>query len=161
MRDSPSVAVVAILAAIGCSSAPEPRPAGTPTKRYQAPDERVVFFGAGSAELRYAEAFFALGYVSALLDQNRALHVLVIGHADRRSGDGTDIEGMAWRRARAVREKLMAHGIGPDRILLGVPRAQKQELAPNMARRADVFVYDPVEDEASQRLGYEVELRKE
>jgi hypothetical protein len=152
------VACVAASLCIGCSSAPPP---AAPARAYRPPDERLVFFGPGAAEMRSAEAFFSLGYVTAQLDANRALHVLLIGHADRRSGDGVEVVDMAWRRARAVRTALLAHGVGAERILLGVPRTPKQDVPPNLARRVEVYVYDPVQDEASQRLGFEVELRKE
>lgn len=131
-----------------------------PVKPYEPPDERIVFFAPGRAEISSSDGFFALGYVSALLDGDPGLHVLIVGHAANEASP-TFARDLSFRRARSVRQILASHGVGPGRMLLAAPREQQRALRPALNQRADVYLYDPLQDEISQRLGYQVELRGE
>lgn len=124
------------------------------------PDERFVFFGAGSAQITTNDGFFSLGYVVAMLDVEPRFHVLVVGHADP-SGTPEANQRISFQRARAVRQVLLDHGVSAKRILIGAPKKMVSQTDALLSRRADVHVYDPVEEEVSHRLGYEVELRQE
>lgn len=124
------------------------------------PDERFVFFGAGSAQITSNDGFFSLGYVVALLDVEPHFYVLVVGHADR-SGSAEVNEKLSFARARAVRQVLLDHGVEAKRVVVAAPKETSQKLDPELSRRADIYVYDPVAEEVSHRLGYEVEIRAE
>lgn len=126
---------------------------------YEPPDERLILFNFGSAEVN-AEGHFALGFAAAYLDVNPAMHVLIIGHSDGRGTLDANRE-VSFRRARAARKILLEHGVLAKRILIAAPREKEGTSMPALSRRADVYVYDPVQDEISKRLGYEVELRSE
>lgn len=128
--------------------------------KYEPPDERIVLFASGSADAGSTEGYFALGYVVALLDEHPSYHALIIGHADSKGSADANRE-ICFRRARAVRKVLMEHGADAKRLLIGAPRVQEGVSMPALSRRADVYVYDPVQDEVSKRLGYQVDLRSE
>jgi len=130
-----------------------------PKKKYEAPDERYVFFASGKTDVQ-ADGYYTIGYVTAQLDANPALHVLVVGHADQR-GKGEVNREASFKRARAVRKVLMEHGIKPARILIAASREQTETTLAQLGRRVDLFVYDPVLDEASKRLGFPVEIKAE
>lgn len=142
--------------ALGCGifgSAPQ-----TP-KKYEAPDERFVFFPPNRIDLQ-GDAYFSIGYVAALLDQNPAYHVLIVGHADQHVKSEANRE-IGFQRARAVRKALMDQGVKADRILIACPREPRESTMSSLSRRADMFVHDPVQDEASNRIGYPVEIKNE
>jgi outer membrane protein OmpA-like peptidoglycan-associated protein len=124
------------------------------------PDERFVFFGAGSAQISTNDGFFSLGYVVAMLDVEPRFQVLVVGHADP-SGTPEANQRISFQRARAVRQVLLDHGVSAKRILIGARKKATSQTDALLSRRADIYVYDPVEEEVSHRLGYEVELRSE
>lgn len=124
------------------------------------PDERFVFFGAGSAQISTNDGFFSLGYVVAMLDVEPRFQVLIVGHADP-SGTAEANQRISFQRARAVRQVLLDHGVSAKRILIGAPKKAISQTDALLSRRADIYVYDPVEEEVSHRLGYEVELREE
>lgn len=152
---APLVTTLALsLAACGGSAAERP-PGAVPR-----PDERFVFFGAGSAQISTNDGFFSLGYVVAMLDVEPRFQVLIVGHADP-SGTAEANQRISFQRARAVRQVLLDHGISAKRILIGAPKKATSQTDALLSRRADIYVYDPVEEEVSHRLGYEVELREE
>jgi outer membrane protein OmpA-like peptidoglycan-associated protein len=144
------------IALAGCTPAKAPPPA-PPPKKYEAPDERFVFFAIGKAEVM-PEGFFNIGYVVAMLDTNPAFHVLVVGHADQ---NGKSDRELSLKRARAVRKLLVERGVKDNRILIAAPLAASEASVAQLNRRADLFVYDPLQDEASTRLGYKVEVKQE
>jgi outer membrane protein OmpA-like peptidoglycan-associated protein len=144
------------LAAAGCAPA---APASTPAKKYEAPDERFVFFPVARTEA-LPDGFFSIGYVAALLDADAALRVLVVGHADPQGRAEANRE-LSFKRARAVRKVLVEHGIKESRIVIAAPREESERALAQLARRADLFVYDPAQDDASKRIGYPVEIRGE
>ena len=127
---------------------------------YVAPDERFVFFTAGSAKIASEDGFFSIGYVVALLDADPHTYVLVVGQADP-SGNEEINRKLSFDRARAVRDVLIEHGIDAKRVLIAAPKELTSTTDPSLSRRADIYVYDPVQEEASHRLGYEVEIRVE
>ncbi len=147
-------ALLPALGASGCFLAASPAP---PPKKYEAPDERFVFFAVGRTEV-LPDGFFSAGYVAALLDADASLHVLVVGHADPHGKPDANRE-LSFRRARAVRKLLLDHGIKESRILVAAPREETESTLTQLARRADLFVYDPLQDEASKRIGYPVEIK--
>jgi hypothetical protein len=128
-------------------------------KKYEAPDERFVFFAANRTDLQ-SDAYFSIGYVTALLDQNASYHVLIVGHADQHVKSDANRE-TSFKRARAVRKALMDQGIAPARILIACPREPSESTMSSLSRRADMFVHDPLQDEASNRVGYPVEIKNE
>jgi hypothetical protein len=130
-----------------------------PKKKYEPPDERFVFFTLGKNDLG-ADGFYTLGYVAAQLDADPALHVLVVGHADAQGKSETNRE-LSFKRARVVRKLLMDHGIKDARIEIAAPREAGAATSAQLSRRADLFVYDPLQDEVSKRLGYPVDVRKD
>jgi outer membrane protein OmpA-like peptidoglycan-associated protein len=147
----------------GCATLQEKlglqKPADGPAKPYQAPEERYVFFASSKADA-VPDGYFAIGYVAAQLDQATNMHVLVVGHADSK-GKAADNVDLAFKRARVVRKILMDHGVAANRILVAAPKSGNEEVSPALSRRVDMFVYDPVQDEASTRLGYPVDVKAE
>jgi len=153
------LALAAAVALAGPAAACAPPRVECPKKKYEAPDERFVFFTLGKSELN-ADGYYTLGYVAAQLDADPTLHVLVVGHADAHGKSEANRE-ISFRRARVVRKMLMEHGVKEARILIAAPREMSEATSAQLSRRADLFVYDPVQDEASKRLGYAVEVRQE
>lgn len=152
----PTVLALTAALALGCGGS---RSGDQAAKNYEVPDERFVFFGANRTDLQ-SDAYFSIGYVTALLDQNPSYHVLVVGHADQHVKSEANRE-MGFRRARAVRKALMDQGILPARILIACPREPSESTMSSLGRRADMFVHDPLQDEASNRVGYPVEIKNE
>ena len=152
----PTTLALAGALALGCAGASS----GVQTpKKYEAPDERFVFFAPNRTDLQ-SDAYFSIGYVAALLDQNPSYHVLIVGHADQHVKSDANRE-MGFKRARAIRKALMDQGIAAARILIACPREPTESTMSSLGRRADMFVHDPVQDEASTRVGYPVEIKKE
>lgn len=151
MRLSWLAACVLLAAPIACGSPPPP-----PAAPYEPPDERIVLFLSGSSRVDPHEGYYAIGYVVALLDAVPAYHALVVGYADTR-GNPTLNRALGLRRARAIRKVLIGHGVDARKILVAVPRDQEGS-ASLIRQRADIYVYDPLKDEASRRLGYPVEV---
>jgi predicted methyltransferase len=152
----PTVLALAGALALGCAGA---RAGDAAAKKYEAPDERFVFFAMNRTDLQ-SDAYFSIGYVTALLDQNPGYHVLVVGHADQHVKSDANRE-MGFKRARAVRKALMDEGISAARILIACPREPSESTMSSLGRRADMFVHDPLQDEASNRVGYPVEIKNE
>ncbi len=148
---------VLALALAGCTLPPPSSSAAG--KKYEAPDERFVFFTVGRTEV-LPDGFFSVGYVTALLDADPSMHVLVVGHADPHGKAEVNRE-LSLKRARAVRKLLLEHGIKENRILVAAPKEESESALTQLARRADLFVYDPTQDEASKHLGYPVEIKAE
>ena len=73
-----------------------------------------VFFSEGSAELG-ARARVALEAQAAWLKRNRALAVTIEGHAHDAGATDHNLE-VSWRRADAVRRRLIESGVAPERI---------------------------------------------
>jgi outer membrane protein OmpA-like peptidoglycan-associated protein len=155
--DRIGVVVLGAALAAGCH-APAPQ-AAAPQKKYEAPDERFVFFGSGKAEV-VPDGYFSIGYVTALLDASPGYHVLIVGHADQHGRSDANRE-LALKRARVVRKLLIDHGIKESRILIAAPKESGDSQLTQLNRRADMFVYDPLQEEASTRLGYQVDVKSE
>jgi outer membrane protein OmpA-like peptidoglycan-associated protein len=156
-----SFGVSALLLGLTLGCAPKPPPpqvAAAPQKKYEAPDERFVFFNSAKTDV-LPEGLFAIGYVCAQLDNDTSYHVLIVGHADPHGKAETNRE-LSLKRARAVRKVLMEHGIKQQRILIAAPK-ESDSTSEQLSRRADLYVYDPVKDEASTRLGYKVDVKSE
>lgn len=141
------------LAATGCLA----RGAACPRGKYEPPDERFVFFTLGKTEIP-ADGQFAIGYVAAQLDTDPALRVLVIGHADPQGRVEVNRD-LSLRRARAVRKVLTDHGIKDDRVRVAAPRELEGKTAAQLSRRADLFVYDPREEDPEKRVGYAIDVK--
>jgi peptidoglycan-associated lipoprotein len=73
-----------------------------------------VFFSEGSAELG-ARARSALEAQAAWLKRHAALPVIIEGHADDAGAVSHNVE-MSWRRAEAVRRRLIEMGLAPERV---------------------------------------------
>ncbi|MFO0761166.1 MAG: OmpA family protein [Byssovorax sp.] len=143
------------LAGAGCAGAS----GGQGKKKYEAPDERFVFFSTGQITIA-PEGYFGVGYTVALLESDPSFHVLVVGHADQR-GKADQNKELSLKRARVVRRALLDHGVKAERILIGVPRDGNESTVAELGRRVDLFVYDPLQEEASNRLGYPLEIKSE
>jgi len=85
--------------------------------------------------------------------------VLIVGHADQ-VGPSELNKQISFRRALSVRKILVDKGIAEERILVAAPSEGDQGTMAQMGRRADLFVYDPIREEVSKRLGYPVEVRQ-
>ena len=150
-------ALIALLfVAPGCALFEKP---ACPSKKYEAPDERFVFFAVGKTEVP-AEGLYTIGYVTAQLDADPSMHVLIIGHADPHGRADANRE-LSFKRARAVRKVLVERGVKEKRILIAAPKEQPESTLSQIGRRVDLFVYDPIQDEASKRLGYTVDIKSE
>lgn len=150
------VLVLACAVALGCAGG---RTGDLASKKYEAPDERFVFFAPNRTDLQ-GDAYFSIGYVTALLDQNPGYHVLIVGHADQHVKSDANRE-MGFKRARSVRKVLLDQGITAARILIACPREPSESTMSSLSRRADMFIHDPLQDEASNRVGYPLEIKDE
>jgi hypothetical protein len=150
-------AAVALAAGLllGCA----PPPPACPAKKYEAPDERFVFFALAKTDVP-ADGFFTIGFVASQLEADPAMHVLIVGHADSQGKSEAHRE-LSLKRARAVRKVLVDHGVKEKRILIAAPREGGESSLAQLHRRVDLFVYDPVQDEATKRLGYTVDVKSE
>src|SRR5262249_55533119 len=120
---------------------------------------RFVFFVTGKTDI-LADGYFSLGYVAALLDATPALRVLVVGHADAHGKAEANRE-LSLKRARAVRKVLADHGVKEGRVDVAAPREQTESSLSQLGRRADLFVYDPAQEDAQKRVGYPVDVKKD
>ena len=106
------------------------------------------------------DGYFALGYVVALAQERPSYEILVVGHAD--VGGSAEINrDLSLRRARSVKKILLSHGVAAARVILATPRSVDKVTAPALARRADLYLYDPTREQVLKRVGDEVELSKE
>lgn len=135
------------------------KPPACPQKKYEAPDERFVFFTLGKIDV-LPDGYYALGHVAAQLEADPALHVLIVGHADQQ-GKSEHNRELSFKRARVARKVLIDHGIKDRRILIAAPREQSDSTLAQLNRRADLFLYDPLQDEASKRIGYPIDVKSE
>ena len=149
-----AAALISILLAAGCSP-PSPAAAPAAKAKYEAPDERYVFFAAGKTEV-LSDGFFSLGYVVALLDADASLRVLVVGHADPHGN-----RDIGLRRAQVVRRALTEHGIKEARVTIATPRDQSESSLSQLSRRADLYVYDPARDAPQKRVGYALDIKSD
>lgn len=158
MPHSPrSCALAALLVSLltGCTL---PSPEG-PAKKYEAPDERFVFF-TGSKNEVLVDGYFSIGYVAALLDADPALRLVVVGHADPHGKPDANRE-LSLRRARIVRKALIDHGVKAERVVVAAPREQTESSLTQLSRRADLFVYHPAHEDAGKRVGYPLDVQTE
>ena len=111
-----AVASAALLHLMPVASADERMQLGVPlaAAEFQTQVGDRVFFSDGSAELG-ARARAALEAQAAWLKRNQALAVTVEGHADDAGAVDHNLE-MSWRRAEAVRRRLIESGVAPERI---------------------------------------------
>jgi len=103
--------------------APEPEPAEPPLMRLQ-----NVLFDFDRSNLR-PEADVILMPVLDMLQRDPALNVDIEGHADWMGSDAYNI-GLSQRRAQAVVEWLVAHGIARER-LHAVGKGERDPIATN------------------------------
>ncbi len=153
-----AAATLELAFAAGCTLSGPP-PATAPAKKYEAPDERYAFFLTAKADL-VADGFFSIGYVVALLDADPARRVMIVGHADPHGKPDANRE-LSFKRARAVRKVLVEHGIKDDRIEIAAPRDQSDSVQESLSRRADLFVFDPGQEDIGKRIGYPLDVKSE
>jgi hypothetical protein len=154
-RFSLGIAALAIALSTGCFNA---KPASS-AKKYEAPDERLVFFAQGRADI-LPEGFFSIGYVAAMLDADPAMAVIIVGHADQH-GKAEASRELSWKRARAVRKVLGDHGIKDGRVRIAAPKEQSESSLAQLGRRVDLLVHDPKQEDVQKRIGYPVEVKDE
>jgi hypothetical protein len=147
--------------AAGCTLMGSPPPAAAPSnKKYDPPDERYAFFTIAKADV-VADGYFSIGYVVALLDADPARRVMVVGHADPHGRPDVNRD-LALRRARAVRKILVDHGIKDERIEIAAPRDQAEGAQlESLGRRADLYVFDPAQEDVGKRIGYPLDVTSE
>jgi len=156
-----AAAAVSLGLAVGCtlSSAPPPAAASS-KKKYDPPDERYAFFTIAKADV-VADGYFSIGYVVAMLDADPARHLMIVGHADPHGRPDVNRE-LAFRRARAVRRVLVDHGVKDDRIEIAAPRDQSEGAQlESLGRRADLYVFDPAQEDVGKRIGYPLDVTSE
>lgn len=156
----PWITLAAITLLASCTLNASPRaPAGSSAKKYEAPDERFVFFATAKTDV-LPDGYFSIGYVAAQLDADPSLRVLVVGHANPHGKPDANRE-LSFKRARAVRKVLAEHGVKEARVVVAAPREQSDSAVAELGRRADLFVYDPAQDDAVKRMGYPVDVKNE
>ena len=147
-------ALILLASSVGCVFSP------SKSARYEPPDERFVLFSTSSSEVTSADGFFALGYVAAMLEEHPTYRVLVVGHADT-SGTSDRNRELSLRRARSVRKILASHGVSEGRVLVAASQSSDPTMSAALSRRADVYLFDPHEEDVTKRLGYPVDQRPE
>lgn len=147
------VVLLLACAGLGCVSS-------VPAK-YDPPDERFVLFNTSSVDVTNADGYFALGYVVAMLEEHPTYRVLVVGHADT-TGSTDRNRDLCFRRARSVRKILLSHGVTEDRVTIAAPQqGGDAAMSAMLSRRADVYLYDPKQEDVLKRLGYPVDSARE
>ena len=91
-------------------------------------DQGLVFFALGGTRLD-AEALRIIAQMALGLQQLPELKVGLYGYSDS-VGDALANMRLSWRRAEAVRNALVRHGIALDRLHL-VARGEADPIAPN------------------------------
>ena len=112
-----AVAAVTLLYPMPAARAQERMQLGVPpgaAAEFQAQVGDRVFFSEGSAELG-ARARMALEAQAAWLKRHKALSVTVEGHADDAGATSHNLE-VSWRRAEAVRQRLIESGVARERV---------------------------------------------
>lgn len=152
-----AAAALSLGLAAGCTLGGSPAPATAASKgKYDPPDERYAFFMTGKSNV-VADGYFSIGYVVALLDADPARRLMIVGHADPHGRAEVNRE-LALKRARAVRKILVDHGIKDERIEVAAPRNQKEDgEQESLTRRADLYVFDPAQEDVGKRIGYPME----
>lgn len=146
--------------AAGCTLGASPPPSTATKGKYDPPDERYAFFMTGKADV-VADGYFSIGYVVALLDADPTRRLMIVGHADPHGRSEVNRE-LALKRARAVRKILVDHGIKDDRIEVAAPRNQKEDgEQESLTRRADLYVFDPAQEDVGKRIGYPMDVVSE
>jgi len=160
MRVIPALWLGAAVLALGAGcTLPSPKAPAAAARKYEAPDERFVFFTAAKTDV-LPDGYFNIGYVAAQLEADPALRVLVVGHADPHGKPDANRE-LSFKRARAVRKVLADHGVKEARVTVAAPREQSDSSQAELSRRADLLVYDPAQDDAVKRVGYPVDVKSE
>lgn len=154
-RIARGLAAVCFVGLSGCgiwSTSPERPPA--------VPDDQVVLFATSASEVTGNDGFFSLGYIVATAQASPTFHLLLVGHADA-SGASDKNRELCFKRARAVRKQLLAHGVDEKRIVVAAPRELGSDTNASLSRRVDVIFFDPVRDDPAKRAGYAIDLDKE
>jgi outer membrane protein OmpA-like peptidoglycan-associated protein len=154
-----AAASLASLALLGACTLTPPAPAAAPAKKYEAPDERFAFFATAKSEV-LPDGFFSIGYVVALMDADAARRVMIVGHADPHGKADANRE-LSFKRARAVRKALIDHGVKDERIEIAAPRDQSDTVQESLSRRADLYVFDPAQEDVGKRIGYPLDVKSE
>jgi outer membrane protein OmpA-like peptidoglycan-associated protein len=122
-----AVAGLAILQLTLAAQAQERMQLGAPVgaaTEFQAQVGDRVFFGEGSTELG-SRARAALEAQAAWLKRHGSLPVTVEGHADDMGSINHNLD-VSWRRAEAVRRRLIESGVAADRIrIVGFGRERR------------------------------------
>jgi hypothetical protein len=148
--------LASLLLTTGCAarSAPPIAPCATVD-----PDERVILFGIGRSEVSGADAAYELGYAVAMLEEHASMRALVIGRADGKSMQGMSLE-LSVKRALAVKQALVDHGVAADRVRVGVPREGGAARVSTLNRRAEIVLYDPAAGDPASRLAVDVDVAR-
>ncbi|MDB5986374.1 MAG: hypothetical protein JWR16_1427 [Nevskia sp.] len=130
--------------------AAQQQPASTHLQAAPAPAGRVtyrlgdVLFATGQSELQ-AGAMGTLDSLLASINKEPNRRIVIEGHTDA-TGRGADNLGLSQRRADAVKQYLVAHGVPPNRIT-AVGRGEAGPIASNATvdgrqqnRRVDIIV---------------------
>ncbi len=121
-----------------------PAPPTRPEEFTDVRDVRPVHFDVDKAEIRAADAA-VVATDARWLRANPTDEILIEGYADGRGTKQYNL-ALAERRARSLRDQLVARGIEPDRIVLasyGVGRpvcTEKTDACWSRNRRADILV---------------------
>lgn len=134
MRKSTTLRCVALSMTLGllaaCKSTPPPEPPPPPPPP-QSFNERLSadgLFAFGKATLGSAEGRAELDALAARLNDGRPFDMVhVIGHSDRIGGDAANV-ALSTKRANAVRDYLVSHGV-PSTKITAVGRGSVEPIA--------------------------------
>jgi hypothetical protein len=143
----------AMLAGAGCLTKTPPKV--EPVTHVDS-DPRILLFAVGKADVSGADAAYELGYAVALLEEHPSLRALVIGRSDGASVTGYALE-LCLKRALAVKQALVAHGVTADRVHIGVPRDASGARVSTLNRRAEIVLYDPAAGDPAVKLAVDVD----
>ena len=122
-----------------------------------------VYFDSGMEAPRDSRDDAAIDKAARVLEAHPELRAAVIGHTDDMGGVALNKQ-LSRRRAKVVRDKLVADGVDPARVVMAargqlLPR-ESNETAKGRAgnRRAEIFFFDPRDGELSEQYGARLEL---
>jgi hypothetical protein len=127
------------------------------------PGPYYVHFDTGMEVPKAAEDRAAIDEAARTLEAHPELHAAVIGHTDDTGNEAINRQ-LSARRARVVRDALVAAKIAPARLVVAarsdLDPATKNDSDEGRAknRRTEIFLFDPRRGELSKQYGAKLEV---